>query len=276
MGMGEITKRAIGGLALMAVGLIAIVGCTSAGSGVNASQSAGPTAGQETVDIVALGDSDATGMGDSTGLGWVGAYGDLVEKKLNTPVTVDNHAAGGKTSDELRNEVTSDDSLRQALSQAEVILIGIGGADLNAGDDALNTGDCKGRKCYAQILQTFDANIKAIASEIHRVAPTAVLRAISLPNVVPGGGNAIPKFITADIGQYQVVVERASICQAMRSNGGQCVDAVLAFNGEDANGDAYKTGLITKDPCCYPSTKGQQLIAVLLAATGLDELNGAP
>jgi lysophospholipase L1-like esterase len=273
--MDEITRRAVGGLALVAVGLIAIVGCASSGRGGNASQSAAPTVSRESVKIVALGDSDATGMGDSTGLGWVGAYGDLVETNLNTPVTVNNLAAGGKTSDELRNEVSSDDSLRQVLSQAEVILIGIGGADLNAGDDALSSGDCKGRQCYAPLLKTFDANIKAIASEIHRLAPTAVLRAISLPNVVPGAHDVVPKFITEDIAHFEVVTERASICQAMRSNGGQCADAVLAFNGENASGDAYKNGLLTKDPCCYPSTKGQQLIATLVAATGLEGLQGA-
>jgi len=271
-----ITERAVVGLAVTAMGLFASAGCASSGSGGNASQSAGPSPSQASVSIVALGDSDATGIGDSTGRGWVGAYGDLVETKLNTPVTVQNLATEGKTSYRLREDVTSDDALRRVLSQADVILVGIGGADLNAGDDALSVGDCSGRQCYARILQAFDSNIKAIASEVHRLAPAAVLRAISLPNVVPGGADVIPKFITEDIGRYQVLAERKSVCQAMRSNGGQCVDVVLAFNGENASRDAYKIGLMTKDPCCYPSAKGQQLIATLLAATGLEGLQDAP
>jgi len=205
----------------------------------------------------------------------VGRYGDLVERKLNVPVSVDNHAAEGKTSDQLRSEVTDDDSLRQALSDADVILIGIGGADLNAGDDALSAGRCKGRRCYDQVLRTFDGNVKAIARELRRLAPTALLRAISLPNVVPGGGDEIPSFITADIAHYQVTAQRAAICQAMRSNGGLCADAVRAFNGPNANADAYASGLLTKNPCCYPSAKGQQLMARLLVETGLPGLQRA-
>jgi len=47
---------------------------------------------------------------------------------------------------------------------------------------------------------------------------------------------------------------------------------VTAFNGPRGDGDAYAKGLMTKDPCCYPSGKGQQLIAQLLIAEGLDGL----
>jgi lysophospholipase L1-like esterase len=227
------------------------------------------------VTIVALGDSDTTGTGDATGRGWVGFYGDLVQSRLHRSVSVANHAADGKTSEELLKDIGSDEEIRQVLSGADVILIGIGGADLNAGDDALSAGSCKGRQCYAPLLKAFDANVKAIGNAVRRLAPTAVLRAISLPNVVPGAHDVVPPFITDDIAHYQVVTERASICQAMRSSGGQCVDAVRAFNGDDASGDAYTTGLLTKDPCCYPSTKGQQLIATLVAATGFTGIRTA-
>jgi len=256
------------GCGIAAVALL-MAGCGASGSeGGKVSQPSASSSRQAAVSIVALGDSDATGIGDATGRGWVGRYGDLVTQKLNMSVAVDNRAGEGKTSDQLRTEVTDDDSLRQALKGADVVLIGIGGADLNAGDDALSTGSCEGRQCYVQLLQAFDANISAIATEVRRLAPTAVLRAISLPNAVPGGGDVIPEFATADIGRYQVVAERASVCQAMRSNDGQCVDVVRAFNGKNASGDAYKTGLMTKDPCCYPSGMGQQLMAELLAETG--------
>ena len=251
--------------------------CGGSGSdGGTPSQASPSSAGEATVSIVALGDSDATGIGDATGHGWVGRYGDLVERKLTLPVNVDNHAAEGKTSDQLLSDVTDDASLRQTLSSADVILIGIGGADLNAGDDALIAGRCTGRQCYAQPLHTFDANIKAIAREVRGLAPKALLRAISLPNAFPGAGDAIPPSATAHLSRYQVTAERRSVCQAMRSNDGQCIDVVRAFNGNDANADAYASGLMTKNPCCYPSAKGQELIARLLAASGLRGLEGAP
>jgi hypothetical protein len=134
-------------------------------------------------------------------------------------------------------------------------------------------GACWGRDCYAKILRRFDANISAIPSEIQQVTPHALVRAMSLPNAVHGAGSVIPPFITADIGRFEATTERWSACQAMQSVGGRCVDVVTAFNGPEGAGDAYAKRLMTKDPCWYPSAKGQQLIAQLLIAKGL---NGLP
>ena len=36
--------------------------------------------------------------------------------------------------------------------------------------------------------------------------------------------------------------------------------------------NAYSKGLVTKDPCCYPSGKGQQLMAELVFKAGLKPL----
>jgi lysophospholipase L1-like esterase len=193
----------------------------------------------------------------------------LLHDKLASPVTVNNEAVEGKTSDQLRSELSNDASLRQSIATAKVILIGIGGADLNAGDDALAASRCKGRACYTKVLHAFATNINAIAAEVHHLAPGALLRAMSLPNAYPGAGSAIPAFITADVSRYEVVAVRAAVCNAMRSNGGRCVDVVTAFNGKSADSDAYASGLMTKDPCCYPSAKGQEAIARLLIASGV-------
>jgi hypothetical protein len=185
---------------------------------------------------------------------------------------VDNLAVEGQTSDELRNAVTGDEALRQALAKADVVLIGLGGADLNAGDDALQARQCDGRACYRPILHRFGENITAIATEIHRLNNSALLRAISLPNGYPGAGDAIPPFITADISRYQSTTERALVCDAVRTSGGRCADVVRSFNGPSADEDAYKSGLMTKDPCCYPSGKGQQLMASLVIKLGTNGL----
>ncbi len=257
--------------------LVLCSGCASSG-GHDAGAAPSGTAGQsrvvDVVDVVALGDSDATGIGDPSAQGWVGRFGDLLEARTGSTVRVDNRAREGETSDELRAEVAGDAELRKALGRAEVVLVGIGGADLNAGDDALGAGSCRGRDCYAGILRRFDANIAAIASEVHRVAPGALVRGISPANAVPGAGSVIPSFLTVDLGRYQATTERASLCRALRSVGGRCVDVVTAFNGPRGDGDAYAQGLLTTDPCCYPSAQGQQLIAELLLAEGLDGLPG--
>ena len=264
-------------LGVAAVAVLSVAACGSSGA-TSARPSASPTSHAASVAVVAIGDSDATGAGDASGRGWVGRYGDLLKQRLGVPVNVDNEAAEGKTSEQLRGEVAADEALRTKLAHADVILIGIGGADLNAGDDALSAGPCKGRQCYADVLRTFDTNIGAIAHDVRQVAPSALLRAMSLPNALPGAGAAVPlsprvsAATAADLGRYQVTAERASVCRAMASYDGRCVDVVRAFNGANAGGDAYTTGLMTKDPCCYPSADGQQLIAKLLLAAGVGDL----
>jgi hypothetical protein len=58
----------------------------------------------------------------------------------------------------------------------------------------------------------------------------------------------------------------------MSRHGGRCVDMLRAFNGTGATRDAHATGLLTRIDCCYPSGKGQQLMAELILKTGLAPL----
>ena len=55
----------------------------------------------------------------------------------------------------------------------------------------------------------------------------------------------------------------------MAKYGGKCIELLKRFNGPQGTGNAYKTGLLNHDHCCYPSAKGQQLMAQLLYQTGL-------
>ncbi len=220
---------------------------------------------------MALGDSDTTGSGDPTGVGWVGRYARLLENKLRRKVNVTNLAVDGKTSDQLLSELQSDAATRKDAAHARIVLIGIGGADLNAGDANLQAGKCKGTACYVPVLRAFARHFDAIVAQVHRLrgsAPT-VLRAITLPNGFPGAGTAYPSFVTSEVSLYQTTTEKRVICQTMTKYGGRCVDVVLAFNGPSGTDNAYKSGLMNLQDCCYPSAKGQQLIAHLLVKTGL-------
>jgi hypothetical protein len=110
--------------------LIALVGCGGSGNpGGQSSAAPASSPSAQAVRLVVLGDSDATGTGDPTGQGWVGRYAALVHKATGSPVHVTNLAVDGKTSDVLLTEVRSDPVTRQALRGAQVVLLGIGGAD---------------------------------------------------------------------------------------------------------------------------------------------------
>jgi lysophospholipase L1-like esterase len=222
-------------------------------------------------NIVALGDSDTTGEGDPTGLGWVGRYARLLRQRLGLKVVVTNLAQNGKTSDVLLSEVRSDPRTRRAVKKARIVLVGIGGADLSAGDTRLEAGTCRGVACYAADLRAFGRNLDRTTALVRKLRSSneAVLRAITLPNVVPGAKDVVPPFITQAIGVYQTKTLKQYICAAMTKHRGRCVDALRAFNGHRGTQNAYAKGLLTKAHCCYPSGKGQQLMAELVFKTGL-------
>ncbi len=225
-------------------------------------------------NIVALGDSDTTGEGDPTGLGWVGRYARLLRQKRGLKVVVTNLAQNGKTSRVLLSEVRSDPTTRAAVKKAHIVLVGIGGADLGAGDARLEAGACKADACYAADLRAFGRNLDATAALVRKLrSPNdAVLRAVTLPNVVPGAKDVVPAFITQAIGVYQSKTLKEHICSAMVKHRGRCADAFRAFNGPTGTQNAYAKGWLTKAPCCYPSGKGQQVMAELVFQTGLAPL----
>jgi len=224
--------------------------------------------------IVALGDSDTTGEGDPTRLGWVGRYARLLRQRLALKVIVTNLAENGKTSAVLLSEMRSDPTTRGAVKNAQIVLVGIGGADLGAGDARLEARRCKGTACYAADLRAFGRNLDATAALVRKLRSSskAVLRAITLPNVVPGAKDVVPPFITQQIGVYQNKTLRQYICSAMSKHRGRCVDVFRAFNGPTGTQNGYAKGWLTKAPCCYPSGKGQQVMAELVFKTGLAPL----
>jgi len=235
-----------------------------------------PAGGQASsrLQVVALGDSDTAGNGDPTGVGWVGRYARLLRQKPGLLVSARNLALDGTTSSSLLTAVRSDSATRRAVAGADIVLVGIGGADLNAGDDRWQSGVCHGKACYAGDLKAFARNFDATVATIAKLrqGKKAVLRAITLPNALTGAENMIPTFlkpVATTIGVYQAKALRQAICASMIRHGGRCVDILRAFNGASGTDNAYRKGLLNHADCCYASAKGQQLIARLLVETGL-------
>jgi lysophospholipase L1-like esterase len=255
--------------------VVVVFGCVAAftdvaGSRATTSGAATYSNASRQLRIVALGDSDTTGNGDPTGIGWVGRYAKLLHRKLGVRVSVANLARDGKTSSVLLSELRSDGATRSKVRKASVVLLGIGGADLNAGDARHRAGKCSGKDCYAADLEKFGRNFastSALIAKLRRHKET-LLRAITLPNGIPGARDVVPSFLTVEIGFYQATTLRQKICAAMKAHRGRCIDVLTAFNGPSGTEDAYAKGLMNHADCCYASAKGQQLIAKLLINTG--------
>jgi lysophospholipase L1-like esterase len=263
-------------VALMALGTVAGA-CgddSSNDSPAGASSTPAETTAPAGLPVVALGDSETTGAGDPTGVGWVGRYARLLRTKLDLTADVTNLAADGKTSAQLLSDVRNDQTTREAVKGAQVVLLGIGGGDYNAGDDAFAAGRCRAEACYAPLLKSFARNFDATVAAIRKLrgSNTTAIRSITQPNVLTGAEDVIPPFlrpVATQVGVYQAKTANRSICQVMAKYEGRCIDVLDAFNGPDGTENAYEKGLLNHEDCCYPSAKGQQLMAELLFKTGL-------
>ena len=79
---------------------------------------------------VAIGDSLTVGTGALLGTGFVPIYRRMAEMNLRTFVSMDNLGVNGLTSGELQQMINGHPRVRQALREADMITISIGGNDL--------------------------------------------------------------------------------------------------------------------------------------------------
>jgi lysophospholipase L1-like esterase len=267
-------------LALMVPALAVLsVTIASCGGGGSSSEPATTAATQAHardtgLNVVALGDSETNGSGDPTGLGWVGRYARLLHTKTGQQVHVANLAQEGLTSRALRFDLRTDGAMRNAVKNADIVLLGVGGADLNAGDDNFKAGKCRAEQCYAPVLKTFAGNFDAILASVRelRGSNATAIRAVTEPNVLTGAEDVIPSFlrpVATRVGVYQARTANRAICRETAKYDGRCIDILRAINGPTGRADGYKAGLLNHRQCCYPNARGQQLMAALLVKTGL-------
>ncbi|MCP1134683.1 GDSL-type esterase/lipase family protein [Paenibacillus polysaccharolyticus] len=79
---------------------------------------------------VAIGDSLTVGTGALLGTGFVPIYRRMAEMNLRTFVSMDNLGVNGLTSAELQQMINGHPRVRQAIREADMITVSIGGNDL--------------------------------------------------------------------------------------------------------------------------------------------------
>jgi hypothetical protein len=124
------------------------------------------------------------------------------------------------------------------------VLFGIGGADLNDGDEAFEAGQCRMERCYAPVLEAFGRNFDATVAEVRKAAR------------LRGDG-------AAGDHDAQRADGRRGRHPAVPPPG---LHAARHVHGQDRE---PRNLLLNHEDCCYASGKGQQLMAELLLDTGL-------
>lgn len=126
---------------------------------------------KRTWDYVALGDSYPAGYGVERS--YVDYFAEYIRTDLGVQVKIHNFARTGLTTAGLLDQVYTDEALRKAIRDAEVITIWIGWNDFR--DPLLRhyAGTCGGNQnldCFQKASEKFNENINALLDEILTLA----------------------------------------------------------------------------------------------------------
>lgn len=135
-----------------------------------------PTVAGHSVHVVGLGDSLTHGLGDSTGQGYVGDVS-AQYRSQGYQVIQSNLGIDGLTSKGLLTELNQP-GVRDLVQSANVILISIGGNDLN---DAAGLPNLDAKRISTAESQ-FENNITSFLTELRQLNTTATIALVGLYN----------------------------------------------------------------------------------------------
>lgn len=131
------------------------------------------------IQILALGDSLTKGVGDEAGEGYVGKVKRELEKTTDKPVYVWNYAVNGARTQQLLTYLEAKSSA-DYVQQADIILLTIGGNDLNQFVSAAGTNG--GNAATSQAAPGLPRSSKASSSSpTEAVNPSTANEAIAIP-----------------------------------------------------------------------------------------------
>lgn len=239
----------------------------------------GPSASNAmTRSLVGLGDSLPGGLGcDAPCQNYVTLLRDMASTMLGEPVAVTDLATNdGLGSGQLLERVQTDTRHREVIAGADMITLQIGRNDWFDGCYAPNLSPC-----LSAGQAKVETNLDAILSEIEQLRPgrPSAIRVLDYYNAEAGDPALptewdfpdTPAATAAFRAEYDPLLEslNAMICRVAAAHGAVCVDILPSFNGPDGRGDA---ALYLQADHTHPNAAGHQLIASLVAASGLAPL----
>jgi lysophospholipase L1-like esterase len=213
--------------------------------------------------------------------GFVDRYAEAITKATGHPVEVKNLSQhNGLQIDGLLKELETDTLRREALANADIIIVNIAHNDIawNRNDDPCDgpTGDSPdwskfNESCAVAAAEIFRPKYESLYSQIAdlRAGKPTIFRTINRYNDwtgVPGGVDS-----PADINATRVVLDAwdEMVCKAAEANAFTCADIYHAFNGADGLQSAVQ--LLASDTI-HPSNKGNEMIAQVLTDLGFAPL----
>jgi lysophospholipase L1-like esterase len=229
--------------------------------------------------LVAVGDSIPYNSPDDCPrcTSFVDRYTAAIEKATGHPVEVHNLSQHtGLQTDGLLEELKTDVKRREALANADIIIVSIGHNDTawNRIDDPCNGPSDDNidwskfnPTCAAAAAESLRPKLESVFAQIVDLRagkPTIFLTTNTYNDWIGLEGGV---FSAEDIDATHVVLDawNAMICKAAQDNGFTCADIYHAFNGPDGLTSALD--FIANDTV-HPSDRGNEVIAQVLADLG--------
>jgi hypothetical protein len=235
--------------------------------------------------LVAVGDSIPYNSPDDCHgcTGFVDRYAAAITQATGHPVTVQNLSQhNGLHTDGLLEELKTDVKRREALANADIIIVSIA---FNDNPLTGNSDPCHGftggfidwtkftPTCAAAAAEMFRPKLESVFAQIValRAGKPTIFRTINEYNDWIGGTDSEtgkdtpPEATNATRAVYDAW--SAMICKAAEANGFSCADTYHAFNGPDGL-KSIAGDLTASKMNSHPSDKGNEVIAQVLTDLG--------
>jgi lysophospholipase L1-like esterase len=229
-------------------------------------------------NYTALGDSLAYGTGATNNLGYVDQYKTYLETDNQTTVNLTNLGILGWTSSDLLSTLKGNSAYQNAVAQADVITIDIGGNDLLRAVALYKLGVCGGKKnnaCLKTAFKKLKSNWKKIFSQIRKLRgkKTTVIRTMNLyysaVNMDKGQDSYSGDAYASDFDFFNPYLTKAnaSLAKTARKKKILTADVHTLYNGVSGNEDPQAKGYICIDGL-HPNDTGYQIMSGALRALG--------
>jgi lysophospholipase L1-like esterase len=265
----EAVKLRTAGVLMVVVGLVGAIAAGTAGvaaaKGRTTAKKAAANRPHKTVApasllLVGLGDSVPAGADCSGCTSFVTLYADRLG------AAVDNDGVDGQNSAQLLDAISPGGTESADVAAADVITLTIGANDFNSGRAALQNGTCADLTCFGNTVQTMQANVQAIITEIQKLHSDqqVAINVTGYWNVFQDGAVAANRYGTAFLQASDALTRQANtaIKQAADKTGATYVDIYTPIKAHDPD-----TSLLSPDGD-HLSQSGHDLVAATLAAHG--------
>ncbi len=265
--VATMTAIAIGGWSL-SVPTVVVDGAMAAdpspsASAVEAAAAKPSPAARRQLSIIGLGDSVMAGTACGCN-GIMNGFATAIAAHTGDQVTAANFGDPGATSQDLLNDLRTDDAVREAVVHADVIVVISGANDLYDAYASQQSGGCNA-SCYEPAVGTMKTSLSAAMDVLRGLNSSAQLLICDYWAIFPDGAAVTGPGRASELAFNAAITDAANsaIAEVASTHQAALIDLITPFKGRSRVGDP--TALLASDGD-HPNAAGvRRIVAALMA-----------